>query len=288
MAFTKTVLSVLAVGMLATQAAQALEVGQLVLDAEKVIFKNDIGRVVSRDIYVGIGENSQLTEKQKMGKARSGTIELYRSKKGQLQVDAGFANIVWKDVPKWLTADIEVVGSDMSVNIGRLNTQSITAETIDITKPRLGMIRLRGLDLKCSSVNGERMSFEGLLPQCLEKAQITSRETDIPELTKYAQLALSESEEADGQRNLGKGLQVSLNKGLLDLTLNIALKLNLSIKLKVEGKVAFNEKTNIVRVDLTKAMLNRLDVTKLALPVVKLILPNDEVQIKDNSLFLKL
>lgn len=288
MAFSKSVISVLIVGMMATQTVHALEVGQLVLDAEKVTFKNDIGTVVSRDIYVGIGENSQMTQKQKMGQSRSGTIELYRSKKGQLQVDAGFANIVWKDVPKWLTADIEVVGSNMSVNIGRLKTQTITAETIDITKPHLGMIRLRGLDLKCSSVNGERMSFEGLLPQCLERAYISSRETDIPELTKYAQLALSESEEADGQRNLGKGLVVTLDKGRLDLTLNISLKLNLSIKLKVKGKVSFAEKTNVVRVDLAKAMLNRLDVTKLALPVIKLILPNDEVQIKDNSLFLKL
>lgn len=70
--------------------------------------------------------------------------------------------------------------------------------------------------------------------------------------------------------------------------MNISLKLNLSIKLKVKGKVSFAEKTNVVRVDLAKAMLNRLDVTKLALPVIKLILPNDEVQIKDNSLFLKL
>ena len=288
MAFAKTVLSVLTVGILASQTVHALEVGQLVLDAEKINFKNDIGTVVSRDIYVGIGDDSQMTQKQKMGQSKSGTIELYRSKKGQLQVDAGFANIVWKDVPKWLTADIEVAGSNMSVNIGRLKMQSVTAESIDITKPRLGMIRLRGLDVKCYSANGDRMSFEGLLPQCLEKAQISSRETDIPELTKYAQLALSESEEADGQRNLGKGLQVSLNKGLLDLTLNISLKLNLSIKLKVEGKVAFNEKTNVVRVDLAKAMLNRLDVTRLALPIIKLILPNDEVQIKEDSLFLKL
>ena len=47
MAFAKTVLSVLTVGILASQTVHALEVGQLVLDAEKINFKNDIGTVVS-------------------------------------------------------------------------------------------------------------------------------------------------------------------------------------------------------------------------------------------------
>lgn len=274
--------------ILSAQASQALEVGQLILDAEKIKFKNDIGVVNTRDLYIGIGESSQISQRQKMYPPKPAKIDLYRSKKGLLQVDAGFANIVWEHVPKWLTADIEVEGRDLNVNIGRVNTQKITAAQVDITKPRLGMVRLRGLDLKCSSVNGDKLSFEGLLPQCLEKAEIKSKEADIPALTKYAQLALSASEEANGERNLGRELVVNLEKGVLNLTLDIALKLDLNIKLKVDGKVSLDEKTNVVRVDLQKVMLHRLEVTQLALPVIKLILPNDEVRVKGNSLFLQL
>lgn len=256
--------------------SQAISVQRISADIKNLTFVDDRGEAEARDLFVEIGE-AGISNTQRPRRPQVQTLYIFRQGK-DLEIQTGFTTVFWRNLPNWLTIDLNLRAKDVVAKLGYSPAHTITARELHVTKPSLGNAKFHNLNVVCTPVAGQNAEFEKILAQCLTKGKITGGKFDIPTLKEFlARDVMEDPESVKELREIGENLDVQLNDNKFSLVVTTFLA---KIKLRVLGTIVLNENTKLASVKLDNIRFGKLDVTKIAFPVLKELISTEGVSVK--------
>jgi hypothetical protein len=279
-------LIVFILAVLMIQTGQALEVQKIQVDLQDLSFINNQGDGQARDAYVEIGQRSQAIRKSGQHTPVAQTVYINRAGK-DMEIQAGPATVLWKNMPEWMTIDLDLKANDVMLKLGYTPSNIITARSITLIKPSLGRATISNLKLVCTPLAGHNAEFENLIDQCLKEGNITATALDIPSLKNFWKEILDdERDNTEDLQKIGEDLTVSLKNN--NFVMGLKTKVFLKARIKAAGSIILDNKTNIARIQLTEVRFGKLNITKLVLPVLGSVLSMKGIEVRPPYIYVQM
>lgn len=265
--------------------SQAIEIKSVSVDLATFNFVNDRGEGKARDAYIEIGDISRAAGPTNR-KPIPQSVYLYRQG-DDVQIETGFATLAWHKVPQWMTVDLDLAATDMKLKLGYAPSHEITAKSITVSKPSIGVAKVTDLKVLCTPLAGEAAQFEKILAQCLNNSVITAAEMDIPTLKELWADALDDQNfnAVDMQRVAGE-LNIKINKGIFNFVVKNKV-LALPAHIRGTGQIQLSDK-NVARVRIDQVYFGKLNITRFVLPMASVLLSGPEFKVQAPYIYIQL